>query len=219
VLAGSTVLADSTVPGGPPAQARGVHEVVESAGRDLEAAVARYPGSLVWAYVNLDDHMHAHGPDHDIELACHALDSLAGRLAASGTAVLLYADHGCAASRPSAGTMTAWREATSPQLCRLPAGGAGRARWLYPHRDMADGLIERLRPALPDAVVTTPDELSRWGLVADGSPGQARLGEVVLLARGPDFPVPDPGLAFEHGSMTAEEILVPLAIWQPADGT
>jgi hypothetical protein len=31
----------------------------------------------------------------------------------------------------------------------------------------------------------------------------------------PDFPAPDPATGFEHGSMTADEVLVPMAIWYP----
>jgi hypothetical protein len=194
----------------------GVHGIVDAVTRDVTDTLDRYPGSLVWAYLNLDDHLHRHGPDHDIELACAAVDSLARRLSAQGTAVVLYADHGCVASRPSAKTMAVWDEVTSPRTCRLPAGGAGRVRWLYPHAGGARPLADELRSRLPGVVVSSPEELSRWGLVAPGSTGYARLGEVVLLARGPDFPVPEPALAYEHGSVTAAEILVPLAVWQPA---
>ena len=59
----------------------------------------------------------------------------------------------------------------------------------------------------------TSDELADLGFVAAGSVGQRRLGEIVLIATGADFPVPDPEMAYEHGSMTAEEVLVPMAIW------
>lgn len=193
----------------------GLREVMDTVTRDLADVIDRYPGALVWAYVNLDDHLHRRGPDRDIERACRAIDALARRLSRAGTAVLLYADHGCAASSPSAGTVDAWRELASPRNCRLPAGGAGRVRWLYPHAGQARRLAGQARSRFPDAVVTSPAELCRWGLIADGSIGQARLGEVVMLATGPDFPVPDPAMAYEHGSLTADEMLVPLAVWQP----
>ncbi len=200
---------------GASAGARGIHEIIDAAAHDLADVIDRHPGSVVWAYLNLDDHLHRRGPDQDIELACRALDSLARRLSQTGTAVLLYADHGCVASRPSAGTIRAWQEVAGPAACRLPPGGAGRVRWLYPHTGMARRLADQIRPRFPEAVVTSPAELSRWGLVEEGSTGYARLGEVVMLARGPDFPVPDPAMAYEHGSLTAREILVPLAVWQP----
>jgi hypothetical protein len=40
------------------------------------------------------------------------------------------------------------------------------------------------------------------------------IGEIVVLATGPGFPVPDARYSFEHGSMTADEILVPFAHWR-----
>ncbi len=211
---GSRVL-DSQARDGASTDARGIGEIMDAVTRDLVDVIDRHPGSVVWAYLNLDDHLHRRGPDQDIEWACRALDSLARRLSQAGTAVLLYADHGCVASGASIGTIRAWQEVAGPEACRLPPGGAGRVRWLYPHTGMARPLADQVRWRFPGAVVTSPAELSRWGLVEEGSIGYARLGEVVMLARGPDFPVPDPAMAYEHGSLTAQEILVPLAIWQP----
>ena len=208
-LGGSQVL-----PGRP--AALGAVAAVDAVARDLATALDRSPGGLVWAYVNLDDHLHVRGPDRDIEQACRAIDALARRLSRDGVAVLLYADHGCTASRPGAQAMAAWSEVSAASACRLPAGGAGRVRWLYPRAGEEQRLAGRLRSLLPGAVVTTPAELARWGVVEEGSAGQARLGEIVALARGPDFPVPDAAVAYEHGSLTAEEMLVPMAIWQPA---
>lgn len=196
--------------------ARAVCEIMDAVLCDLTDVTDRYPGSLTWAYLNLDDHLHSHGPDRDIEWACRSLDSLARRLSRAGTAVLLYADHGCVASCPSADTISGWRELAAPRACRLPPGGAGRARWLYPHVGAERRLAGQVRSRFPGAVVTSPAELSRWGLIEEGSVGHARLGEVVMLATGPDFPVPDPVVAYEHGSLTAHEMLVPLAVWQPA---
>jgi hypothetical protein len=225
MLQGSRVLDSRDRNGASPstsAGARGVHEIMDDVTRDLTDVIDRYPrseggypGGVVWAYVNLDDHLHRRGPDRDIEWACRALNLLASRLSRAGTAVLLYADHGCVASRPSADTISAWREVAAPRACRLPPGGAGRVRWLYPHTGLAGRLADQVRSRFPGAVVTSPAELSRWGLVEEGSIGYARLGEVVMLARGPDFPAPAPVMAYEHGSLTAQEMLVPLAVWQP----
>jgi Type I phosphodiesterase / nucleotide pyrophosphatase len=173
------------------------------------------PGTLTWAYFDLDTHIHRTGFGPRVDQAAAALGRLAARLGEDGAAVLIYSDHGLTASRPSQQMLTVWEEASGTRFCRLPAGGAGRARWLYPlagQADLAAGLLSR---AIPDAVVTTPDEAAGWGLLRPGSIGQRRLGEILLLARGPDFPVPDTGTAFEHGSTTAEEMLVPLAIWHP----
>ncbi len=187
---------------------------VAAVGRQVAASIAR--DTVTWVYLDLDTHIHAHGFDPLIEAAGAELDQLARRLRDQGAAVLLFSDHGLTPSHASDGTLAAWAEAAGPRWCRLPAGGAGRTRWVYPRPRCEDRLAERLARDLPDAIVTGSDELAGWGLVADGCIGQRRLGEIVLLARGPDFPVPDVGAAWEHGSMTADEILVPLAVWSPA---
>ncbi len=179
----------------------------------LTSAVAATPGGLTWAYLDLDTHHHRHGFDSALLAAAVELDRLARRLRDDGTAVLIFSDHGLTASLPGPAMIAAWEDATSERWCRLPAGGAGRTRWIYPRPRHEDRLAARLAAELPDAVVTDPAELARWGLVKDGSIGQRRLGEIVLLARGEDFPAPDVTTQYEHGSMTADEVLVPMAAW------
>jgi hypothetical protein len=187
---------------------------VAAFGQQVAANIAR--DTVTWAYLDLDRHIHQYGFDPLIQAAGTGLDRLARRLRDGGAAVLLFSDHGLTPNRASAATLAAWQAATSARWCRLPAGGAGRTRWIYPHPRCEDRLAERLARDLPDAIVTGPDQLADWGLVEDGCIGQRRLGEIVLLARGPDFPVPDVTSAYEHGSMTADEILVPMAVWSPA---
>jgi hypothetical protein len=64
-----------------------------------------------------------------------------------------------------------------------------------------------------DAIVCHRDELADVGVVpAHGLPG---CGEIVMIATGAAFPVPDPAYVFEHGSFTRGEMLVPLALWGP----
>ncbi len=171
------------------------------------------PGTLTWAYLDFDSYLHRHGFDHRIHVAARALGDLAQRLRDSGVSVLIFSDHGLTASAPAPGTLETWDAVAVERWCRLPPGGAGRVRWLYPHPGLAGELADRLAGQLGDAFVTSPDELADLGLVAAGSVGQRRLGEVVLVATGPDFPVPDPGTSYEHGSMTAAEVLVAMAIW------
>ena len=195
----------------PPPRGTGPASVAEAFAAQVTARVR--PGAVTWAYLDLDSHLHRHGFGRAARDAVAGLDRLARRLRDRGTTVLLFSDHGLAASRPSAGTVSAWREVTSERWCRLPAGGAGRTRWLYPHPGREDRLTALLAGRFGDAVVTHPNELAGWGLVSPHSVGQRRLGEIVLLARGADFPVPDASVRFEHGSMTADEVLVPLAAW------
>ncbi|HVB43685.1 MAG TPA: alkaline phosphatase family protein [Streptosporangiaceae bacterium] len=180
-----------------------------------ELAAAR-PAALTWAYLDLDTHIHRHGFDDKLHAAAVALDGVVQRLRADGAAVLVFSDHGLTPNHPSADTLAAWQAATSERWCRLPAGGAGRTRWIYPHPRYADRLAGQLAEQIPDATVVGHEQLAQWGLVAPGSVGQRRLGEIILLAHGPDFPAPDTTTGYEHGSMTADEVLVPLAIWHPA---
>jgi hypothetical protein len=197
----------------PPPRGTGPPSVVEAFAAQVTARVR--PGTVTWAYLDLDSYLHRNGFDQQAKEAVAGLDRLARRLRDQGTAVLLFSDHGLTASYQSPGTVSAWREVSSDRWCRLPPGGAGRTRWLYPHPRCADRLTDMLAGRFPEAVVTHPDELADWGLVSEGSVGQRRLGEIVLLARGADFPSPDADVRFEHGSMTADEVLVPLALWYP----
>jgi hypothetical protein len=174
------------------------------------------PGNMTWAYLDLDTHIHRHGFDGPLHAAATELDQLARRLRDAGTAVLIFADHGLTRNQPSPATLAAWQAATTERHCRLPAGGAGRTRWIYPHPGHEDRLASQLAEQIPDAVVTGPDQLAAWGLAQPGSIGQRRLGEIVLIARGPDFPAPDATTPYEHGSMTADEVLIPMAIWSAA---
>lgn len=190
-------------------------DLVEAFGTQLDRVIATTRTGLIWSYLDLDSYVHRRGMDDSVRAAVHAIDQLARRVSRGGTAVLLFSDHGLTENRPSPDMLHAWQEASGPQRCRLPAGGAGRTRWLYPHAGEQERLSGWLTERVPDAVVTSPDQLAAWGLVEPGCVGQRRLGEIVLLARGPDFPGPDPTTGYEHGSMTAEEVLVPMAIWQP----
>lgn len=187
--------------------ADGVSAVLDLAERHSTSA-----DRLTWVYLDLDTHLHSHGVDDAVYRACRAIDQFAERMSRAGAAVLLYSDHGVTPSAPGPDTLALWREADSPRWCRLPAGGAGRVRWLYPHVAQQDRVLRLVRQ-LPSAVVATPEQLAGWGLIRAGSVAARRLGEVVLLAHGPDFPAADTAAAFEHGSMTADEVLVPLAIW------
>ena len=197
----------------PPRESGGPPSVVEAFAAQVTARVR--PGTVTWAYLDLDSYLHRNGFGQQVKEAVAGLDRLARRLRDQGTAVLLFSDHGLTASYQSPGTVSAWREVASDRWCRLPPGGAGRTRWLYPHPRCEDRLTEMLAGRFPEAVVTHPDELADWGLVSEGSVGQRRLGEIVMLAHGADFPSPDADVRFEHGSMTADEVLVPLALWYP----
>lgn len=188
-------------------------DLVRALGDQITAAIAATPDAMIWAYVDLDRHVHSRGFDQRAAAAMTTLDEVARRLRDGGTSVLVFSDHGLARSSPSPHAVAAWQAAASERWCRLPPGGAGRVRWLYPHPRHADRLAGLLASQLADAAVVTSDQLAELGFVAPGSVGQRRLGEIILIATGADFPVPDDTAAYEHGSMTAGEVLVPMAVW------
>lgn len=168
----------------------------------------------VWAYVNLDEHIHYCGYDLALRDVLLELQHAAGRWAAMGYTVMLYSDHGQIANSCDPQDLSTFEALGSSQYCRLPPGGAGRVRWLYPHATKEATLMRSLADALGEhAYVCHSDELRSIGLTdALGLPG---AGSIVVLGTGQRFPVPDPKYRFEHGSATAEEMLVPLAIWGP----
>jgi hypothetical protein len=212
-----------TVPSTDTAPSADPQAVVERTVREVEAVLAA-PGPaapcLVWAYVNLDDHIHRAGYDHRLRASVRLLDAAASRWADAGWSVLAHADHGLAPVAPRADLMEAWARLDSPGYCAMPGGGAGRVRWLYPLPGGERRLAERLADALGDhALVLTPDDLDRRGLLPASPAVRERIGAVVAVAASPGFPVPDPGLAWEHGALTEAETLVPLASWGPDPAT
>ena len=171
---------------------------------------------LLWAYVNLDDHLHAHGPDARIAEALVLLDCAARRWADTGRTVIAHADHGQAVVQPRPDLQEQWTRLAAPKYCRAPAGGAGRVRWLYPHPEQAESLRARAADALGDqADVVTFDELAERGLMADTPPLRERVGEIVAIAAGPGFPVYRATDAYDHGATTADETDVAVAVWPP----
>jgi hypothetical protein len=171
-------------------------------------------GLLAWSWVNADDHVHRHGYTGVLRDALVRLDRAARAAADGGHTVLAFADHGLAPSRCPPELNRRWAALTGPGWCDPPPGGAGRVRWCYPRPGRAGALATRLRDLLgDDGLVVGPRRLSELGLLpADPDLGVA-VGEVGCLAIGDRFPVPDPGLPYEHGSVSPAEMLVPLAVW------
>jgi Type I phosphodiesterase / nucleotide pyrophosphatase len=183
---------------------------------DVEQALAERPGrTLVWAYANLDDHVHRHGYDPAAQQALQALEAAATRWAAADWTVVAHADHGQVRHIRDQRLEAVWAMLDTPALCAFPGAGAGRTRWLYPRPARAAEVAERLRQGLgPHAVVLTRSELVTLGLVSGGARLLGRIGEVVALAASERFPLSDPDLRYEHGGVHPEELLVPLATWR-----
>jgi hypothetical protein len=170
---------------------------------------------LVWAYAHLDPYVHRHGYDKAVLAALAILGQAARRWSEAGYAVVSHADHGLVRTRPLP-MGSGWAEAGDARLSRLPPGGAGRVRWWYPRPGREDEVLDRLTAALSDHALVMPAEgLIELGLVERGGQLLDRIGEIVALALDEWFPLVDPEDAYEHGSVTPEEMLAPLVVWGP----
>jgi hypothetical protein len=128
-------------------------------------------------------------------------------------AVLVTSDHGQVHLEPES-----WIEI--PELAPLTSAmaGDGRFRHLYARKGAAAELLDTARTKYSDvAWVWSRRELLDRGVLGDGATGSipGRLGDVVLASREPVAFV-DPTLPNEanlrsgHGSLTPDEMLVPL---------
>ena len=193
--------------------------------REIEKPGRRF----VFAYwAGVDMLGHTHGPDGDVAAAevdsltytlrRHVLDPLAAL--DDDVAVILTADHGLTEiSEASATTLNDLNALTG--AWRSPATGERRAVGLtLPEQ----GARLRLRDALGErAAILDANDAIDAGLYGppDHHPDlQRRIGDTLLLARGPasfpfqsSRPQPTPSLG-AHGSLTAEEMLVPLLSWR-----
>jgi Type I phosphodiesterase / nucleotide pyrophosphatase len=188
--------------------------VTDAVGAQLGSPAPAQAPLLLWTYVNLDDHIHAHGYDADVRAALRALDIAAARWADAGWTVLAHADHGQVAVVHDPALERAWAELDSPRHCRLPGGGAGRVRWLYPQPGHEGELGGLLADALGEhATVRTLEDLDEAGLLPASPVTRERVGEVIAIANSAAFPLPRTHLAFDHGGTSPEEMTVPLAVW------
>ena len=188
---------------------------------DVEQVLAERPeATLVWVYVNLDDYVHLHGYDDAAEQALAALEAAATRWAGQGWTVVAHADHGQVRRVRDQDLEAVWGSVDTPAVCAFPGGGAGRTRWLYPRPGKAAEVTERLHQGLgSNALVLSAAELVDLGLLPDVPELLERVGEVIALARSERFPLEDPDMLYEHGSLQPDEMLVPLATWPPPDLT
>ncbi|MDP9070565.1 MAG: alkaline phosphatase family protein [Actinomycetota bacterium] len=180
---------------------------------------------FVYAYYDGIDkvaHERGFGDFYDAELA--ATDRLVADVAAvlpRGAALVVTSDHG----QVEVGESTL---VLDPELMADVEllSGEGRFRWLHARRGSAAGLAERARARYGEvAWVRTREELVEQGWLG-GRPApevERRLGDVALIPFEPVafFDPADTGearMVCRHGSLTAEEALVPLVACAPPDG-
>jgi hypothetical protein len=173
---------------------------------------------FVYAYYpGVDEVAHAYGLNNGFylrELA--AADALVGNLLdvlPSDTALVVTADHGQVHLEPES-----WIEIDELHPMIAAQAGDGRFRYLYARKGMAPDLLSAAHASLDGvAWVLSRKEVLEAGWIGSGATGTVpgRLGDVVLAAREPVAFV-DPALPRErtlrsaHGSLTAQEMYVPL---------
>lgn len=189
--------------------------MADAAIAELDRPIEPGPGGLlVWSWINADDHVHAHGYTPGLLEALRRIGGLAERLAGRGRTVLACSDHGLVPSRCPPGLSDGWARATGPDRCLLPPGGAGRVRWCYPRPGRAAEVADMLSGLLgTGALVVSPSWLDDAGLLTVDADLARAIGDTVCIAVDAPFPVPYPDAAFEHGSITPDEMIVPLAVW------
>jgi hypothetical protein len=167
---------------------------------------------LVWAHVNLDSAIHMRGYDSAVGDAVKYLGEAAVQWAQQGCTVIIHSDHGLVETHDSDRARKVLTLLRDRELCRAENGGAGRILWAYPRPGSA--LIDRVRDVARDfAGVISRDELFAAGAVAATPIARERVGEVVVVATGPEFPMLAPEYRFEHGAFSTTEMMVPVAIW------
>lgn len=183
----------------------GVVETAESA----EAFVYVY-----WDGIDRMAHEYGFGEHYDEELAaCDSMVAVMLDRLPPQTAVLVTADHG--------------QVEVGEQMLKLPEevsalverqSGEARFRWLHGNSDSREELLVTCREAFgASAWVAGVDEVvdGGWFGPVVTSAARARLGDVALIAREPVGFI-DPAevapiqLICRHGSLTADEVLVPL---------
>lgn len=174
---------------------------------------------FVYAYYEgLDKVSHEYGLDahYDAELA--ALDALVANLLAllpEGAALVVTADHG---QVEVGDRVIELHQEVAPHVGMQ--SGEGRFRWLHARPGRREALIDAARARHSDTGwVVTRDEVIDGGwfgpVVSDAA--RSMLGDVALVAREPVAYL-DPNdtgpyvLIGRHGSMTRDEVLVPLLV-------
>jgi hypothetical protein len=191
------------------------------------AEAAREHGGLVYVYTgDLDTAGHVRGPGSAAWRAqLRLVDSLAASLAdelPGGCTLTVSADHGMVPSPPESRLDLEGEPAVLDAVRFL--GGEARARHVYAEPGREREVLARWRERLGDSFWV----LGRDDAVAAGWFGhrvldavRARIGDVVAAAHGelslvvPSAEPLESRLLGQHGSMTADEQLVPLLVHRP----
>lgn len=197
--------------------------------RELLERTARQRGLIAAYWDDFDLLAHARGPDDEAWSAEWSLffpalrrlvfDRLSER-ARRRTAVALVADHGQVRTRPEAVVPLEAHPALGEALA-LPPTGEPRATYLHLRPGARDEARAYLREALGEAFLALDvEEAIEAGLWGPGPPhpeARRRLGDLVLLARGPHTLVPRDSVfrtQGRHGALEPDEAVVPWLAWR-----
>lgn len=185
-------------------------EVADLVGRGEPFVYAYYDG------IDLVAHAQGFGDHYDAELS--SVDAMVAAIAAAlppGAVLMVTSDHG----QVEVGEHLVVLE---PELIAdtMLVSGEGRFTWLHAAPGRVDAVADRARHLYDltgTAAVRTRAEVIGAGWLG-GTPSpevESRLGDVALIARERVAFVPSPdsgssGLRCRHGSLTADEMLVPL---------
>lgn len=184
----------------------------------VRRALEEGEGFVYAYYPGIDTVAHEYGLGEFYEAELAATDRLVGELAAvlpPGAALVVTADHG----QVDVGDRV---RPVHPEAAALTASlsGEGRFRWLHARPGLTTRLVEVAREAHGDeAWVMTRDEVIAAGWFGGPLPRELvpRLGDVAIVTHEPvaildPYDTGEMRLVSRHGSLTADEMLVPLLV-------
>ncbi len=188
---------------------------------DVALGAMRKPGVSYMYWGEIDGAGHAHGWQSDEWVqALEDADRELARLASTmplGSELVITADHGMVDVTGA----PRWDVAETPALAEGVTFVAGEPRALHLYADDPDAVVARWQEVLgADAVVGTRDDAVAAGVFGEVAPHVLdRIGDVVVAMAGRatvvDSRVQSPasmGLIGVHGSLTPEELYVPVLI-------
>ncbi|GBQ24714.1 hypothetical protein AA12717_1866 [Gluconacetobacter sacchari DSM 12717] len=174
---------------------------------DLERIVARSERVFGWIFLDIDRYIHRHGYDRAVGRYLLGLNRLACEWAKKGLIIAAHSDHGLVETIHSP-TLEHYLDQIIKRY-GLEMGGAGRTRWLYvPQSVNTLAIMNELAANMPEHV----EVAKRSDYFAPSEQIAARVGEVLLIARSKRF-LAEPGVLFDHGSLTKDEWDIPFAVW------
>jgi hypothetical protein len=174
----------------------------------VEHALTSHPAPcFLWCFIDADRYIHYHGYDPPLIEFLERVDTIAAGWARRDAVVIAHSDHGLVPTRHDPAVAEVIDRVMAAEACQM--GGAGRTRWLY----VEPGAVPRVRDELARCLPPSIQIYRAEDLFAPGSLARRRVGSIVLVAHGEDFLAAD-GYRFEHGSLTDQELDVPVAEWR-----